>query len=179
MVTSTSLPRKRTRSIRHEAWWPCSLSFTEHTRAFVSPSRVMACVGLRRGPYADVRRRVSGPSTSRRRLHADCLPHQADCLPHQVSGPSTSRRRPSCVGAIGSSCTCTSMCPRCERMRPRCRDCLSHQADCLPHQVREDATTPETIREIIRRSQPGARILRFNISGGELKKWTEEALREL
>ena len=46
-------------------------------------------------------------------------------------------------------------------------------------EVREDATTPETIREIIRRSQPGARILRFNISGGELKKWTEEALREL
>ena len=46
-------------------------------------------------------------------------------------------------------------------------------------EVREDATTPETIREIIRRSQPGARILRFNISGGVLKKWTEEALREL
>ena len=46
-------------------------------------------------------------------------------------------------------------------------------------EVREDVTTPETIREIIRRSQPGARILRFNISGGELKKWTEEALREL
>ena len=64
-------------------------------------------------------------------------------------------------------------------MQPRCRDCLSHQADCLPHQVREDATTPETIREIIRRSQPEARILRFNISGGELKAWTEKALREL
>jgi hypothetical protein len=45
--------------------------------------------------------------------------------------------------------------------------------------VREDATTPETIREIIRRSQPEARILRFNISGGELKAWTEKALREL
>ena len=46
-------------------------------------------------------------------------------------------------------------------------------------EVREDATTPETIREIIRRSQPEARILRFNISGGELKAWTEKALREL